>query len=39
MASDAVEDLLPGVDQDSVMVHLRNPDSTSKTMSLGWTYL
>ena len=38
MASDAVGDLLPGV-LDSAMVRLRNPDSTSKTMSLGWTYL
>ena len=38
MASEAVGDL-PGDDLDSVIVHLRNPDSTSKTMSLGWTYL
>ena len=36
MASE-VKDLLSGVDLDSVMVSVRNLDSTSDTVSLGWT--
>ena len=37
MASEVVRDLLSGVDLDNVMVSVRNLDSTSDTVSLGWT--